>query len=207
MKNAVFLPNTEFLDIQDGETLYYGGNQDWYTDPWKQKAGCGPTSCANLMNYLAKTHAGCEALCPYESAKKAAFIRLMEDVWEYVTPGNRGVNSTDIFVNGAKRYGEEKGVPLVAKTLPVSPIHSSARSYNDVSAFVSRALEGGFPVAFLNLSNGTLKNLDSWHWVTIVALHGDNVMIYDQSKAKWIDLRQWLSTSIMGGGFVSIEKA
>ena len=207
MNSAVCLPNLEVLEIYDKSTLYYGGNQDWFFDRWQQKAGCGPTSCANLICYLAKTRMDCEALCPYDIKEKAGFLQLMEAVWHYVTPGDKGVNTTDIFVDGVLGYGADKGVPLISKAITVAPINSGARTSSDIFQFVFQALDCKLPVAFLNLSNGTLHNLDSWHWVTIVALRGDCALIYDQSKAKWINLRQWLSTSIKGGGFVTVEKA
>ena len=205
MNGDVFLPNLEVLEIYEGNTLYYGGNQEWFSDSWKRRAGCGPTSFANLICYLSKTHAGYEALCPYDTTGKSGFVQLMENSWRFVTPGSKGVNTTDIFSDGAKGYGDEKGVALMAESLVVAPLHSGTRSYKDISGFVVQALKRRLPVAFLNLSNGILNNLDSWHWVTIVALRGGDALIYDQSKAKWINFQLWLSTSIMGGGFVTIE--
>ena len=89
-------------------------------------------------------------------------------------------------------------------TLDVAALPGGARTYHKVSDFIEKALRRNQPVAFLNLSNGTLDNLDSWHWVTIVSLRGDDAMIYDQGKARWVHLRQWLETSLMGGGFVTV---
>ena len=40
--------------------------------------------------------------------------------------------------------------------------------------FVRLGLDQDCPVAFLNLSNGRLTNLDSWHWVTITGLLADS---------------------------------
>lgn len=205
LSETIMLANTAALDIWEGETLHHGGDQDWYAEHWHRQAGCGPTNCSNLMLYLAQTRPGCEALCPYDAAQKPGFVRLMEDMWHYVTPGNMGVNTTGIFVEGAVRYARERGVSLAAQALDVPPIHGGRRLYPQVAAFMSRALGRALPVAFLNLSNGVLQNLDSWHWVTLVGLRGDDALIYDQGEAKWIDLAQWLATSMMGGGFVTVE--
>lgn len=202
---TILLPRAAAFEIHDGESLYYGGDQEWYPDRWQRQAGCGPTSCSNLLWYLAQTQGGCAPLCPYNAAQKPGFIQLMADVWHYVTPGNMGVNSTDIFAKGAERYGKDKGIFLKATALPVAPIHNCTRDSDGVFAFLAQSLRRELPVAFLNLSNGTLQNLDSWHWVTLVALRGGEAQIYDQGKALWIDLRQWLSTSLMGGGFVTVE--
>lgn len=205
MSEIITLPNLAALDIRDGGVLYRGGDQEWYADRWQRQAGCGPTNCANIIWYMAKTRRGCGPLCVYDASRKAGFIRLMEEVWSYVTPGGMGVNTTGIFANGAKRYGAEKGVPLTAEAITIPQLRCGGRDYAAAAEFISQALGSGLPVAFLNLSNGTLKNLDSWHWVTLVALRGDEAMIYDQGKELWIDLRQWMATSAMGGGFVALE--
>lgn len=205
MSDIIQLPNTAALDIRDGNVLFHGGDQDWFTDQWQQRAGCGPTNCANLLWFLAQTQPGCAPLCPYNAAEKPGFLRLMQDVWHYVTPGNMGVNSTDLFTAGATRYAREKGVPLLAHTLNIAPMQGGKRIYTEVADFIARALQRGLPVAFLNLSNGTLDNLDSWHWVTLVALRVDEALIYDQGDARWVNLRRWLATSIIGGGFATLE--
>ena len=207
MDTTILLPGLAALNIWEASTLYHGGDQEWYPDDWQRKAGCGPTNCTNILWYLAKTRTGCEALCQHDASQKQGFIQLMEEVWQYVTPGNMGVNSTAVFVEGAKKYGQEKGIALEAKTFEVARICKGKREYSQVSEFIRTALQQNQPVAFLNLSNGTLDNLDSWHWVTIVGLQGEKAMIFDQGEAKWINLAQWLATSIIGGGFVTLEKA
>lgn len=205
MENAVMLPGLSHLDIREGEHVYHGGSQEWYAEHWQRQAGCGPTNCANILWYLAQTKPGAGALCPYSAGQKSEFLRLMQDVWGFVTPGHMGLNTTELFVNGAKRYGEERGVALAAQALEIPPLQLGARNYDETAAFVEAALQKSLPVAFLNLSNGTLENLDSWHWVTLVALQGDRAMMLDQGEANWIELRQWVSTSIMGGGFAVLE--
>jgi len=73
-------------------------------------------------------------------------------------------------------------------------------------------LEGGLikdaPIAFLNLCNGQVKNLDPWHWVTIISLeYAENgksasIKILDEGLIKKIDLALWYDTTTLGGGFV-----
>ena len=65
------------------------------------------------------------------------------------------------------------------------------------------SLERDCPVAFLNLHNGLEKRLDWWHWVTIVALDGDNVSILDSGEELEINLRLWYETSKKRGGLVA----
>lgn len=207
MSDTLGLQRPAMLNIRGGGSVYHGGNQAWYPQPWQRQAGCGPTACANLLWYLVQTRPGTGVLCPWDASQKTGFLRLMEDVWRYVTPGSMGVNTTAIFTGGARRYGEERGVPLLAQDLTIPPLQSGARSWQKVAAFVGGALGRNLPVAFLNLSNGSLHNLDSWHWVTLVALRGEEAQIHDQGRSRWVALRQWLATSLIGGGFVTVGPA
>ena len=68
---------------------------------------------------------------------------------------------------------------------------------------LSAALERDCPVAFLNLHNGRVKELDYWHWVTITALEDTTAVILDSGSALRIDLRLWYETTKRRGGFVA----
>jgi hypothetical protein len=78
----------------------------------------------------------------------------------------------------------------------------------DVVYFLEGALQQDSPIAFLNLCNGDEKNLQSWHWVTIIALEysedGNSAFIdiLDEGLIKKIDLLLWYKTTTHGGGFV-----
>ena len=71
------------------------------------------------------------------------------------------------------------------------------------------ALAADSPVAFLNLSHGLVKELDSWHWVTIVGLeqHGDGLMqttILDGGREYAVDFRLWFQSTRAGGGLIYV---
>jgi hypothetical protein len=77
-----------------------------------------------------------------------------------------------------------------------------------VLEFIQESLLLDQPVAFLNLHHGEVLNLDSWHWVTIVALDAESgrIRVYDGGK-KWdIDLHLWYRTTPRAGGFVAIRR-
>lgn len=204
-ESSVGILKPDNLLIHENDFSHFGGNQDWFSERWQQQAGCGPTNAANLIWYHSQKSPDYQRLCPYQAARKEEFIMLMEDVWNYVTPGNMGVNSTEIFRDGVLTYGKDHGIILQAKTLEVAGLTSMKRNYEKIREFVTEALSKDLAVAFLNLSNGTLQNLDSWHWVTVVAMNGEEALIYDQGKAFWINMRKWTNTSLMGGGFVYID--
>ena len=208
-ENSIISIHTpEKLDLAGaGGTLYHGGCQMWYSTLRQRRAGCGPTSCSNLFWYLALTHPGCRDFVKNDIQTRTNFTSLMEDVWNYVTPQKRGVNSLEIFTDGAEGYAKLKGIPIKCHKLKFPIIKGERPSTNEVLEFLENAFEKDLPVAFLNLSNGLAKNLDSWHWVTIVAADWmlKTVLIFDQGNTLEINIDVWRSTSFMGGGFVAIE--
>jgi hypothetical protein len=210
MPGYVSLKNLTLLEMADGAgKLWYGADQSWYREAFQKRAGCGPTTAAHLVWYLAGGHGGCAALCERAgfAPDKDGFLPLMQKMWSYVTPGPMGVNRTSILVQGAERYGADQGVPLTARALPVPALPSIRPSLGQTAQFLAGALKCDLPVAFLNLSNGRLTNLDSWHWVTIVAFSPDifGALIYDNGHRREINLKEWLGTTLLGGGFVALE--
>lgn len=200
----------ELLQVTDGQNgLQYGASQAWYPSIFKRMAGCGPTTCANLLWYLAGSREACGALCVRDSASRASILALMTRVWQYVTPGMQGVNSTGILADGAVRYAADCGLSLSARTLDIPRLPATRPAWAQARAFVAGAIAEDLPVAFLNLSNGKVANLESWHWVTLVGIdpQGRTAWMYDQGKAQEIDLYTWLLTTAGGGGFVVLAPA
>jgi len=192
------------LKIQDGERVFEGADQEWYSKTWQRRAGCGPTVASMIAWYLSKTRPGCRALSENPDNSKESMLKLMDDVWEYVTPGYRGVNSTGILVKGFKDYANSKGISLRINFLDIGLDKSRRQDYSEIAGFISSAIENDCPVAFLNLHNGEEKVLDRWHWVLLVSFCSGTgkAVIIDQGKSFEIDILLWLSTTILGGGFV-----
>jgi len=189
-------------------TVNYGGNQIWYPTRFQRDAGCGPTTASHLIWYLSQTRTKCQDLCPYNGNKPEGFLQLMEDIWNFITPKSMGVNNTDTFTNGAHRYGSHKGIELICQTLIIPKIPGTRPTSKEMFGFLENAFSNDLPVAFLNLSNGSLTELESWHWVTLISTDSVNntAKKYDQGIATDINLKQWLRTSLLGGGFVTIDK-
>ena len=207
--SQITLRTPQLLQIRHGAGFTYGASQEWFKNLWQQRAGCGPTACAQLLWYLSRTRPGCRALCPYDGARREGFVSLMEEVWEYVTPGRHGVNTTSILTQGAVRFGERRGVALDCRVLEVPGKLHQRPPAEKLSAFIAGALADDLPVAFLNLSNGTLQNLDSWHWVTLVSYDTESTLarMYDQGGQESLDMEMWLRTTTLGGGLVALEPA
>ena len=196
------------MQISERSGICYGANQSWYRTVWQRRAGCGPTTGAHVMWYLAHTRADCRRLCPFDGANRQAMLRLMETMWQYITPTVRGVNRPEIFSEGIERYGKDRGVALRCETLHI-PYGSQRPDAAAVSRFLSNAFAQNLPVAFLNLSNGLEKRLDSWHWVTLVDFDplAMTATMYDQCRCTRIDIGLWLHSTTGDGAFVVAQQA
>ena len=205
MSDRISILHPEYLTVSgpDGEA-YRGADQEWFPTPWQRRAGCGPTAAAVITAYLGQTVPGWENLFPEGSMKRAAFAAHMCRVWEYVTPGPHGLNRPEVFAAGLDAYGAARGVPLRAKVMELPARRSERPDWTVWAGFIRAALERDRPVAFLNLCNGKVKELDWWHWVTIVALEGSAATILDSGREFPIDLERWLATTRKRGGVVTV---
>jgi hypothetical protein len=202
------LPNIDNMNITSPDgTSSTGGSQEWYTDVWMKKAGCGPTVASNIVWYLTRSRSALPPLCDTGDGSREKFVWLMLDMFDYVTPGLGGVNTSAIFADGLARYGTDHGVTLTTRVLELPAWPCKRPELPAVTDFIQTALQSDAPVAFLNLSNGTLTNLESWHWVTILSLDPNTATatICDQGDTLDIDLGEWLRTSKLGGAMVYIE--
>lgn len=205
--NHLQLQNPSLLQIENMDNLCWGANQEWYPTDWQQKAGCGPTACSHLLWYLARTRPGYSSLCPDNGNNKDAFLQLMEAVWPFVTPGNKGVNKTSMLADGGIAYAQTKDIALASTVLNIPPMPLHRPQPAVLNLFLQKTLGRNLPVAFLNLSNGALQNLDAWHWVTLIEANTQTLMgtMLDAEKKQEIDLGLWLQTSKLGGGFVALH--
>ncbi|MDR2296299.1 MAG: hypothetical protein LBD95_05820 [Clostridiales Family XIII bacterium] len=205
----VALSNLEYFDLRDaenGETVK-GGDQDWYASWWRRMAGCGPTTATNVILYLRNARAGAAEAGGEGVRDKREFIRLMDRVWRYVTPGRGGVNTTMKLRQGVAGYAGDEGLRLRTEALDIDDSRNARPPLAQVAAFIRVGLERDLPVAFLNLHNGVELQLEKWHWVTITAMDcGDDgavrLEILDNCSLLHVNLGRWLASAERGGGFV-----
>jgi len=205
IKNSI--SNPEFYEILDEDTnkLYYGCTQDWYSKFWQRMSGCGPSVASNVVLYINHNRYKFEIGKSYNNKKNC--LLLMDDVWNYVTPTMKGVNNTKIFYEGVLSYVKEKGLNVDYDVLNIPKDKSSRPEFSTLLNFIEISLQKDSPVAFLNLHNGEEKELDKYHWVTIISLEYEKdssrayVEILDEGLIKKIDLLLWYNTTTLGGGF------
>lgn len=197
----------ELFTIIDDKTsnVSFGGNQAWYAADWGRRAGCGPTSAANILAYLAFTRPALRALYGYKTMSLASFTAHMEEIFRFVTPGNMGLNRTEMFTEGVISYAHSRGISLTPHVFGVSSNMVRGRATAAALAdFVQAGLNSDCPLGFLNLTKGRVKNLQSWHWITITAAQIEGTSLLadasDEGLHRRFDLRLWyLSTRLPGG--------
>ena len=173
---------------------WMGGSQEWYSKFWHRQSGCGPTNAALLVWYLAQTRPECASLCDAGAQSKDDFLRVMDEMFRYVTPGFHGVKTPAKFTRGVEKYAAVRGIDLALEELKMDQIPSALR--NDL------------PVAFLNLHSGNQRQLTGWHWMTVVACEPRTMRARccDRGRVLEFSLREWRNTSRLGGAFVTLDQ-
>ena len=184
---------------------HYGGNQLWYPQKLQRLSGCGPTVASNIFFYLSHPKNTPELS---KRPTKEDWIVFMEEMWKVVTPSLFGVYTIEMFCKPLLEFIKTQGFDLQYHICEVPKEMSQRPDLSQVVHFLDRALSNDAPVAFLNLCNGEVNNLDRWHWVTIISLEYHDpeniahVNILDEGQIKKIDLALWLSTTTLEGGFI-----
>ena len=211
------LKHETLLQVSDSSgTVYTGGNQYWFPkDGYLPGGACGATAASNVLAYILRSNpalykiakaAGLSGLAePIEKSDntKEGYLDFMKKVYKHLYPRFGGLMA-DHYQEGMKSLAIEYGLPIEAECLKV-PINNAKRpSVSDALNFVLSSLDADIPVAFLVLSSGNASNLDTWHWVTILAYNEETkeTCILDNGSILWTNLETWLDTSIMGGAFV-----
>ncbi len=199
------LTHPEYFTIlaPDGRA-FRGAVQDWYPTAWQRRAGCGPTTAAVLLSYLARTHPALGALGPQGDPETAAgFLPYMEELWRYATPGPQGLKEAAHLTLACRSFALSRSCRLREAILPVPRSGQGARpTPAQCRSFLEDALDRDCPVAFLNYDEGDVAELDGWHWVPLVAVApGDDVpcTILDEGRAKTASLARWVETTRLGG--------
>lgn len=208
METNYSISRPELLTVtQDGHS-WRGADQLWYHDDWQQKAGCGPTTASMMASYLAQTRRDCASLYPSGSWEQGDVIALMEEMWNFVTPGKHGVNTTHLFVKGLTAFAAGKGVTLPLRELDIPRLRLARPTMDQCAAFLRSSLNADQPVAWLNLHRGEVEALDDWHWVIVIALEErrdgtELCTILDGGREYAVDFRLWFQTTKLGGGLVA----
>ena len=206
MKHTHELPNVNLIHAADPSgPEYFGCDQNWYGTEWQRMSGCGPSTASTLLLYLQRTG---RIKLPIQVNEQKDCPLLMDQVWEHVTPTPNGIYRAEQFCQGIESFAGQHGFSLQCQTMLISPAQAKRPPLESAARFIIKALEQDSPVAFLNLCNGAVPNLEEWHWLTLVALNADDdfsevfVTVFDGDKSDIIDFGNWLKTTTEGGALV-----
>jgi len=205
---SIAISRLNSLKIYDeaAREFHYGCSQEWYATEWQRLTGCGPTAVCNIIWYL--NHIRPVLGLDRDCSGKEELLSFMEEIWTHVTPSTEGIPTTRMLCDSVMAYSKAKGLTVEYWVCDVPERKAARPAWTDVVRFLERALSEDSPIAFLNLCNGDVTNLELWHWVTIISLDyaedGTDacVGILDGGIIKIINLSQWLATTTLGGGFV-----
>jgi len=208
---TISIKDRDIFKIMDEDDLctHYGCNQEWYMTEWQRRSGCGPTVVTNILHYLNCKHNDVKKNISLLAKSEA--LLMMEEVWQYVTPTMGGIPTIELLYDYVIDYAKSKALNIKLELISIHENQLLRPEFQHLISFLEKALCNDTPIAFLNLDNGDEKELDSWHWVTIISLDyvadGSTAFIdiLDGGSIKRIDLVKWFCSTILGGGFVSFD--
>ena len=182
----------------------YGGNQDWFTDLWMNRGGCGAVAACESCIILARSH-GLTDLYPYDAAHvtREDFISFSMQMKPFLRPRPMGINKTSLFMDGFREYLATR--PDVG--LRMTSVEGDSPVEEAVSV-IRAQLDAGFPVPYLMLLHHDKKLEDfHWHWFVLNGYDEDDgeflVKAVTYGEWKWLDLRYlWNTGHKEKGGFV-----
>lgn len=195
----------QFLPTYDSGGTYYGGDQGWLANG---SNGCGPTSAANILAYLAdKNKSKYGDLYTKKDFKKSLYTDHMEEVYAYMEPVNPfyGLLSLTNYCEYLMDFAYEKGVVLLPHKL-TAPFKTEQQTID----FIKAGLSKDTPVACLNLAIPKTYKY-AWHWMTITAFkdlgqYQNQIVVTSWKSQITINFyTYYLSTSGCGGGYAYFE--
>lgn len=200
MKYSLLHPEWITLTL-DGKP-HYGYDQEWYPERWQKLAGCGPTTGSTIAAYLEAKQKGTFITTEDEAVQK------MLTFWPYATPRMHGLYKTRWLEEGLTAYMKDHGLLGTPEMISIPPIRPLRPSLKKLTTFLKEGLSHDAPLGFLNLHNGGIEALYSWHWMPFVELdereEGFFGTVFDEGKPISFDLGVWLKQSKFGGGFVRV---
>ncbi|MDF2951966.1 MAG: hypothetical protein K0S18_1549 [Anaerocolumna sp.] len=142
----------------------YGGNQDWFSGKWQQKAGCGSTSGANLAAYYAANIPAMKHIYKgnLDNFNQAEFLEAMNEMYRYMTPGPFGFPYVKKFADQFVIFCKERGITITPHIL------EKYKTKEEAFDFVKKYIDNQIPIALLILFHRAPElREDNWHWVTI----------------------------------------
>lgn len=193
----------------------FGGNQNWFLDPWMHIGGCGALTMCDLMIYTA-LYKNMPEGCPYDAAtlSKRQYRKFGMHMKPYLRPREEGIKDLATFIEGAEIYLEYSGIDRLSLT----PF-DGGRPFAEAKAAVKRSVDDGMPVPMLMLKHRDKKfHFFEWHWFPIIGYSEDaappvskgnfQIKVATYGKAHWLDFESfWDTGDDERGGLVLVSES
>lgn len=197
----------------------FGGNQNWFLDPWMHVGGCGALTMCDLMIYMALYRNLPEGY-PYDINRlsKRDYRKFGTHMRPYLRPRQEGIKDLETFIDGAETYLKYSRINRVR----LKPFDGN-RSVEEAEAAIRKSIDDGLPVPML-----MLKHQDptfvffEWHWFLIVGYAAPNadaesdlsspdsgfqIKVATYGKAHWLDFESFWDTGFEErGGLVLVSQ-
>ncbi|TCS80904.1 hypothetical protein [Pectinatus cerevisiiphilus] len=186
---------------------FIGGDQNWFTDYWMKRGGCGAVTACDICIYFAMFF-GEKNLYPYDLTKvtKQDYINFSAIMKPYLAPRIHGIDKLEIFIDGFNEYLHDKK----EEKLRMRAVYSDC-SLNCFKEDVRKQIDGKMPVPYLNLKhkNPRLRNY-VWHWFWLAGYeefeNNFMVKVITYGRTHWLSLNQlWDSGYEQKGGIVLLD--
>lgn len=143
----------------------FGGNQDWCRDPMMHLGGCAALTACDICIYLALKK-GLTHLYPFDAHRitKKDYLRFSKMMKPYLRPRSHGVNRTELYTDGFRRYLSDMG-----DTRVVLDEFDGTVNVLDGWETVKSQIDDEMPIAYLMLKHQDQSLADFvWHWFLLV---------------------------------------
>ena len=173
----------------------FGGNQNWFFEPWMRIGGCGALTMCDLMIYMAAFMDRPECY-PYDISRlsKKDYRRFGMMMKPYLRPRETGIKDLPTFIEGAEAYLEYSEIEGIGFTA-----FGGDEPFAKARDAVADSIDRGLPLPMLMLNHADKKfDFFQWHWFLIVGYEetSDRFMIKTATygKARWLDLEEFWDT-------------
>ena len=139
----MIIKELKFPTVYDqGKAAGYGGDQEWFSLSRQRKAGCGCTSGANLAIYYASARPGMAGIYDgnCEKYEKKDYVRAMEKMYAYMTPGIIGFPYVKKFARQFIKFCKDYGIEAEAEFC------NKFAKKEEAVCFIQEGIDRGDPV-------------------------------------------------------------
>ncbi|MBN2879970.1 MAG: hypothetical protein JXN65_10140 [Clostridia bacterium] len=161
------------IEIYDGDEVFYGADQHWFKKKLSAISGCGPTTAAMALAYLAEKEKMCRCIYKYSVPfQKDEFLDFMEEVRLDIKPNFGPMTDPEDFCRKCADYAKLRGVKI---SYGIAEKQLEAK---EVFEKIAQLIDDGVLPSLLILRNPHKEiNEYTWHWMTVTGYNRSTMEI------------------------------